>query len=619
MKDQNIKKMYKECSSILTEKTKEIHHLVLGTGNTDASIMVIGDLPTEMEEEVGIVYLGEAKERLNKILENFGQSLSDVYLTHIVKYRPYRINERSGRMTHRAPNKEDIQFFMSYLEREIEIVQPKILLMLGEEPLKMFFKTLPKQEDLEEPRVFIQTIAGKNYWIATIPKMDSKEFNRLSETFEVRDLPALLKASRLDKNDRSALEERTHQEADSKVVGHSEEMTERELPNVSTQQDHQESDKPTRGSKAAENRPFIKTSIVRKSKPAGSKTKVVIVYGGDGYANDPTLVAVERIAYVLTELQVVIKRLDLYKNPLPMTEFFEEMSSADGVVLATTVEWYGIGGWLQSFLDVCFTKGRSELFEGIPLFGVVMARQAFEREGYNHLLKSWELLGGTEGGQLCGVLQNSVMLETNKTLIRVVDKKTEDYYRVLSQKREAFPTSTKTYELKIQIQDAQLSTENKTLDGTTNPLPTQRDRHPEKTPVITNYDEFVEKQQKDIDDLSKMFKSKLSAKTDIMAKSVPDFFKSQYVGAEDLRCKLFWQVTDAKNENTVVDLNGKKIQAHYGQASDADVNIFLSKDVLHKILNGKMSIQRAFMTGDVKAKGDFTILYKIDQIFNFTS
>ena len=56
---------------------------------------------------------------------------------------------------------------------------------------------------------------------------------------------------------------------------------------------------------------------------------------------------------------------------------------------------------------------------------------------------------------------------------------------------------------------------------------------------------------------------------------------------------------------------------HYGQENDVDVIAKMSKNVLQSILDGRMTFQRAFMTGEMTARGNFKTLRMLDQIFVF--
>ena len=62
--------------------------------------------------------------------------------------------------------------------------------------------------------------------------------------------------------------------------------------------------------------------------------------------------------------------------------------------------------------------------------------------------------------------------------------------------------------------------------------------------------------------------------------------------------------------------NGE-LESHYGQEEKIDVVVKLSRDVLQSIIDGRMTFQRAFMTGEMTAKGNFKTLRMLDQIFVF--
>ena len=68
---------------------------------------------------------------------------------------------------------------------------------------------------------------------------------------------------------------------------------------------------------------------------------------------DPTLHVLNKIQEVLSELNVTMERYDLYEYKNNIVTLPQTLKDADGIILATTVEWYGIGGWMQQFLDSC--------------------------------------------------------------------------------------------------------------------------------------------------------------------------------------------------------------------------------------------------------------------------
>ena len=72
--------------------------------------------------------------------------------------------------------------------------------------------------------------------------------------------------------------------------------------------------------------------------------KINIYYGGRGLIDDPTIYVMNKIQEVLEELRVKVERINLFEQKNAITTLPQGMADADGIILATTVEWFGIGG-----------------------------------------------------------------------------------------------------------------------------------------------------------------------------------------------------------------------------------------------------------------------------------
>ena len=101
---------------------KDGHNIVFGKGNPSARIFFIGEAPGEKEDAAGVPFVGSAGKQLDKLLGSIGLSIEDVYITNILKYRP---------PDNRNPNEEEIRAHTPYLVEQIKIVQPKIIVTLG--------------------------------------------------------------------------------------------------------------------------------------------------------------------------------------------------------------------------------------------------------------------------------------------------------------------------------------------------------------------------------------------------------------------------------------------------------------------------------------------------------
>ena len=70
--------------------------------------------------------------------------------------------------------------------------------------------------------------------------------------------------------------------------------------------------------------------------------------------DDPTLYVLNKMEEVLKELRVTVERINIYEHKNEIATLPQTMKDADGIILATTVEWLGIGGYMQQFLDACW-------------------------------------------------------------------------------------------------------------------------------------------------------------------------------------------------------------------------------------------------------------------------
>ena len=111
----------KGCTLCELHKTRK--NAVVGAGNEKADIMLIGEAPGRFEDEQGVPFVGVAGQRvLNKILAHIGLKREDIYITNIVKCRP---------PNNRNPATKEIALCAPYLDKQIELIQPKVICTLG--------------------------------------------------------------------------------------------------------------------------------------------------------------------------------------------------------------------------------------------------------------------------------------------------------------------------------------------------------------------------------------------------------------------------------------------------------------------------------------------------------
>jgi uracil-DNA glycosylase family 4 len=95
---------------------------VPGEGNPNARLMFVGEGPGQTEDETGRPFVGKAGELLTRMIEAIGLKREDVYIANVVKNRPPQ---------NRKPLPDEIIACMPYLERQIELIRPRVLVALG--------------------------------------------------------------------------------------------------------------------------------------------------------------------------------------------------------------------------------------------------------------------------------------------------------------------------------------------------------------------------------------------------------------------------------------------------------------------------------------------------------
>lgn len=328
--------------------------------------------------------------------------------------------------------------------------------------------------------------------------------------------------------------------------------------------------------------------------------KINIYYGGRGLLDDPTLYVIYKMQEVLKELHVVVERFDLHEMKNAITTLPQTLKDADGVILATTVEWYGIGGYMQQFLDACWLYGDKEKISKIYMCPVVMSTTYGEREGKLNLSTAWEILGGLPCSGICGYIADTVTLEIKGEYAAIIEKRAENMYRTINQRLACMPASNQVV---------------KNMVATTKNI----DLTPQESEQLSHYasnEEYVQKQKKDIQELTSYFKDMLGNKeTDDNTTFIKDFeshFKPQAGFHATYKILL-----KEKKKPFIIEVTNAHLNCFYGDANQTDVEIQMSSDTMNEIVFARMTFQRAFMGGSMKMKGDFKILRSLDQLFPF--
>ena len=113
-------------NSIIDIKTcdlkKQANNIVFSDGNPKSKIMFIGEAPGASEDQEGLPFVGRAGQLLDKMLASINLDRKKVYISNIVNYRPPE---------NRKPTDQEIKRYLPYITKHIEIINPKILVLLG--------------------------------------------------------------------------------------------------------------------------------------------------------------------------------------------------------------------------------------------------------------------------------------------------------------------------------------------------------------------------------------------------------------------------------------------------------------------------------------------------------
>lgn len=127
---EQLNNLYKEATtckgcSLCENRNK----LVFSDGCYDAPVMFIGEAPGKNEDETGIPFIGRAGQLLRKFLFDVGFKSNDIYIANTIKCRPPE---------NRKPTKEEKAACSKFLEKQIELINPKIIVLVGSTALESF-------------------------------------------------------------------------------------------------------------------------------------------------------------------------------------------------------------------------------------------------------------------------------------------------------------------------------------------------------------------------------------------------------------------------------------------------------------------------------------------------
>lgn len=170
---QNWEKLQQTCQTCTRcELCSGRHNVVFGVGNKDADIMLIGEGPGEQEDLQGVPFVGAAGQFLDDILSIIDLNRENVYIANIVKCRP---------PGNRDPKDEEQDACMEYLNQQIALVRPKIIVCLGRIAARRMID--PEYRITKDHGIWI---CRDGVWITAIyhPSALLRDVSKRPETFE---------------------------------------------------------------------------------------------------------------------------------------------------------------------------------------------------------------------------------------------------------------------------------------------------------------------------------------------------------------------------------------------------------------------------------------------------
>lgn len=155
----------KNCSKCGLGSSKT--NVVIGRGNVNSSMLLVGEGPGEQEDKQGLAFVGAAGKLLDLLLEGLMFSLEDYYIANIVKCRP---------PNNREPREQEVEACLPYLRNQVALIKPKIIVCMGSTAAKYI---ISKEAKITQIRG--QWIERKGYWImptfhpAALLRDDSKK------------------------------------------------------------------------------------------------------------------------------------------------------------------------------------------------------------------------------------------------------------------------------------------------------------------------------------------------------------------------------------------------------------------------------------------------------------
>jgi DNA polymerase len=180
---------------------KRATQTVFGEGPENARIIFVGEQPGDREDLEGRPFVGPAGKLFDEALQEAGINRSEVYITNAVKHFKWSLSERGKRRIHQKPNDIEITSCRPWLEAELRIVQPKIVVCLGATAAQAFlgksFRVTRRRGELVASPLFPHVLATVHpSSILRAPDEQSRKAQRNAFVTDLRKVARLLYADK---------------------------------------------------------------------------------------------------------------------------------------------------------------------------------------------------------------------------------------------------------------------------------------------------------------------------------------------------------------------------------------------------------------------------------------
>jgi len=185
-KQEQLNALYNQYKSQFTD-----NEIVLGEGNPDAALLLIGEAPGRDEVKQGSPFVGMAGKNLTEFLEVLEVERSSIYITNAIKFRLSKVNPKTGRKVNRPATREEIESNRNYVIEEIDIIRPEIIVTLGNVSLRSVTGNYTANIGSSHGEVQRIDIMGREYKLFPLYHPASIIYNRSLKDVYLADLQKL--------------------------------------------------------------------------------------------------------------------------------------------------------------------------------------------------------------------------------------------------------------------------------------------------------------------------------------------------------------------------------------------------------------------------------------------